>query len=318
MARNRDQNLQRKVLLEPIGPQRCWADLGVIDFGSGSPCLVKMWWCFSVPCWAGIVFLKYSFDFNSENMAGHSHWANIAFKKGLVDKKRGKLFGKLARYIIFAARCGGGDPAANLSLRYAIDRAKKASMPSDTIERAVKKGTGELETETYDEVLYEGYGPSGVAILCEILTENRNRTAGEIRKMFEVNGGNLGSTGCVAYLFERKGIIQILAKSVTEDRLYEIALEAGASDLQQFGELFEVSCTPDAFQAVLSAIETAKIPTESAEVMRVASNTVDLDLDAARAVLKLMELLEDHDDVQSVTANFNIPESVVKELEATA
>ena len=251
-------------------------------------------------------------------MAGHSHWANIAFKKGLVDKKRGKLFGKLARYIIVAARCGGGDPAANLSLRYAIDRAKKASMPSDTIERAVKKGTGELETETYDEVLYEGYGPNGVAILCEILTENRNRTAGEIRKMFEVNGGNLGSTGCVAYLFERKGIIQILAKSVTEDRLYEIALEAGASDLQQFGELFEVSCTPDAFQAVLSAIETAKIPTESAEVMRVASNTVDLDLDAARAVLKLMELLEDHDDVQSVTANFNIPESVVKELEATA
>ena len=249
-------------------------------------------------------------------MAGHSHWANIAFKKGLVDKKRGKLFGKLARYIIVAARRGGGDPAANLALRYAIDRARKASMSNDTIERAVKKGTGELETETYDEVMYEGYGPYGVAILCEILTENRNRTAGEIRKIFEVNGGNLGSTGCVAYLFERKGIIQIPTKSVTEDRLFEIALEAGASDVQQVGEMFEVSTTPDSFQEVMTAIEAAKIPMETAEVMRIATNTVDLDLEAARAVLKLMEILEDHDDVQSVTANFNIPESVMAQLEA--
>ena len=249
-------------------------------------------------------------------MAGHSHWANIAFKKGLVDKKRGKLFGKLARYIIVAARRGGGDPAANLALRYAIDRAKKASMPNDTIERAVKKGTGELTTETYDEVLYEGYGPSGVAVLCEILTENRNRTAGEIRKIFEVNGGNLGSTGCVAWMFERKGIIQITTKSVAEDRLFEIALEAGAADVQQVGDMFEVSSTPDAFQEVLSAIESAKIPSESAEVVRVAANTIDLDVDAARSVLKLMELLEDHDDVQSVTANFNIPESVIAVLDS--
>ena len=251
-------------------------------------------------------------------MAGHSHWSNIAFKKGLVDKKRGKLFGKLARYIIVAARRGGGDPAANLALRYAIDRAKKSSMPNDTIDRAVKKGTGGLETETYDEVLYEGYGPHGVAILCEILTENRNRTAGEIRKFFEVNGGNLGSTGCVAYLFERKGIIQILAKSVTEDRLFEIALEAGATDVQLVGDMFEVICTPDSFQAVTTAMEAAEIPTESAEFMRVAANTIDLDADAARSVLKLMDILEDHDDVQSVTANFNISESVMAELEATS
>jgi YebC/PmpR family DNA-binding regulatory protein len=251
-------------------------------------------------------------------MAGHSHWANIAFKKGLVDKKRGKLFGKLARYIIVAARRGGGDPAANLALRYAIDRAKKASMPNDTIDRAVKKGTGELETETYDEVLYEGYGPNGVAILCEILTENRNRTAGEIRKLFEVNGGNLGSTGCVAWMFERQGVIQIPVKSVSEDRLFEIALEAGASDVRQVGETFEVICTPDVFQEVTAAIDNAKIPTDSAEVLRVASNTIDLDADAARNVLKLMEALEDHDDVQSVTANFNISESVMAELEATS
>lgn len=249
-------------------------------------------------------------------MAGHSHWANIAFKKGLVDKKRGKLFGKLARYIIVAARRGGGDPAANLALRYAIDRAKKASMPNDTIDRAVKKGTGELTTETYDEVLYEGYGPHGVAILCEILTENRNRTAGEIRKIFEVNAGNLGSTGCVAWMFERKGILQIPAKSVTEDRLFEIVLDAGATDVEQVGDHFEVSCPPDAFQEVTTAIEKAGIPTESAEVLRVAANTIDLDASAARDVLKLMEILEDHDDVQGVTANFNIPESVMAELEA--
>jgi YebC/PmpR family DNA-binding regulatory protein len=156
-----------------------------------------------------------------------------------------------------------------------------------------------------------------VAILCEILTENRNRTAGEIRKMFEVNGGNLGSTGCVAYLFERKGIIQIPTKSVPEDRLFEIALEAGASDVQLVGDQFEVSTTPDAFQEVMSAIDLAKIPMESAEVMRVPSNTIDLGLEEARSVLKLMELLEDHDDVQSVTANFNIPDSVMAELEAS-
>ena len=249
-------------------------------------------------------------------MAGHSHWANIAFKKGIVDRKRGKLFGKLARYIIVAARRGGGDPAANLALRYAIDRAKKASMPNDTIDRAVKKGTGELETETYDEVLYEGYGPNGVAVLCEILTENRNRTAGEIRKIFEVNGGNLGSTGCVAWMFERKGIIQVSAKSVDEERLFEVALEAGAADVVQVAEMFEVVTTPDQFQEVMTALEAAKIANESAEVMRIAANTVDLDLDAARPVLKLMETLEDHDDVQSVTANFNIPDSVMAELEA--
>lgn len=251
-------------------------------------------------------------------MAGHSHWANIAHKKGRADKSRGKLFGKLARYIIVAARRGGGDPAANLALRYAIDRAKKCSMPNDTIDRAVKKGTGELETETYDEVMYEGYGPNGVAVLCEILTENRNRTAGEVRKIFEVNGGNLGSTGCVAWMFERKGIMQISAKSVAEEKLFEVALEAGASDVQQFGEMFEVSCSPESFQAVSAAIESAGIPMESAEVLRVAANTVDLDIDAARAVLKLMESLEDHDDVQSATANFNIPDAVMAELEATS
>ncbi len=247
-------------------------------------------------------------------MAGHSHWANIAFKKGLVDKKRGKLFGKLARYIIVAARRGGGDPAANLALRYAIDRARKASMSNDTIERAVKKGTGELGVETFDEVMYEGYGPHGVAVLCEILTENRNRTAGEVRKIFEIHGGNLGTTGCVGWMFERKGVFVISSKHTTEDRLFEVALEAGASDVKAVGENFEVTCDPDAFQGVTAALEAAAIPTESAELARIAGTTVELDLDSARSVLKLMEALEDHDDIQSVYANFNIPDTVMAEL----
>ncbi len=246
-------------------------------------------------------------------MAGHSHWANIAFKKGLVDKKRGKLFGKLARLIIVAAK-RGGDPAANLALRYAIDRAKKASMPADTIDKAVKKGTGELGGESYDEVLYEGYGAGGVAVLCEILTDNRNRTAGEVRRIFELNGGNLGSTGCVAWMFERKGVFQVPAASSSEDQLFEVALEAGAEDVLQSGENFEIRCPPDAFQEVSAALEQAGITTTSGEILRIAANTVDLDAENARKVLKMMDALEDHDDVQNVTSNFNIPDSLMAEL----
>ncbi len=248
-------------------------------------------------------------------MAGHSHWANISIKKGIIDKKRGKLFGKLARLIIVAAK-RGGDPAANLALRYAIDRAKKASMPADTIEKAVKKGTGELASESYDEVLYEGYGPDGVAVLCEILTDNRNRTAGEIRKVFEVHGGNLGTTGCVAWMFERKGIFLIPADKADEDRVMEVALEAGATDVQQIGNNFEVSCAPEAYQDVTAALEAAQLPTESAELTRVPANTVELTGDSARTMLKLLEALEDHDDVQNVTANFSMSEALMAELAA--
>lgn len=246
-------------------------------------------------------------------MAGHSHWANIAAKKGIVDRKRGKVFGKLARLIIVAAK-RGGDPAANLALRYAIERAKKASMPADTIDKAIKKGTGELGSESYDEVMYEGYGPGGVAVLCEILTDNRNRTAGEIRKIFENHGGSLGTTGCVAWMFERMGLFQVSSANVSEDRLVEIALEAGASDVKEASDLFEVQCTPDVYQTVASALEAAGIPTESAEITRIASNTVELDGDTARTVLKLMEALEDHDDVQNVTANFNISDELMAEI----
>lgn len=233
-------------------------------------------------------------------MAGHSHWANIAAKKGVVDKKRGKLFGKLARAIIVAARVGGGDPGMNLRLRYAIEKAKAASMPKDTIERAVKKGTGDLEGENYEEIVYEGYGPGGSAVLCDILTDNRNRTAGEMRKIFEIHGGNLGSTNCVAWMFDRKGMFRVSATSVSEEHLIEVALEAGADDVHREEDAFIVTCEPDNYSAVSDALEAAGITSESSDVTLIPQNTVDLDLEAGRRMLGLMEALEDQDDVQNV------------------
>ncbi|MCA9113894.1 MAG: YebC/PmpR family DNA-binding transcriptional regulator [Planctomycetaceae bacterium] len=245
-------------------------------------------------------------------MAGHSHWANIAAKKGVVDKKRGKLFGKLSRAIIVAAQMGGGDPVMNLRLRYAIDKARKASMPRDNIERAIKKGCGESSGEAYAEILYEGYGPSGVAVLCDILTENRNRTAGEIRKIFEVHGGNLGSTGCVAWMFDRKGLFVVPESAVGEEQLFELAIEAGAEDVRRSGDTFEVICDPDSYDAVEAKLAEAEIPTDMAEITRLPQNTVDLDLENSRKTLRLMEALDDQDDVQSVTANFNIPDDIME------
>ncbi len=251
-------------------------------------------------------------------MAGHSHWANIAAKKSAVDKKRGKLFGKLSRAIIVAARAGGGDPASNLALRYAIERAKKAGMPKDTIERAVKKGTGELKGEQFVEMVYEGKGPGGVAIVCDVLTDNRNRTASEVRKIFEIHGGALVPTGSFGWMFELKGLFTVPEKHVEEDQLLEIALEAGADDVRRSGGMFEVLCAPEAFEQVKAALEEAKIPTEVAEITRVPTNTVELDADQGRKILKLLEALEDHDDVQSVTSNFNIPDEVMAEIAAEA
>ncbi len=251
-------------------------------------------------------------------MAGHSHWANIAAKKGIVDKRRGKLFGKLSRAIIVAARNGGGDPATNLALRYAIDRAKKASMPKDTIERAVRKGCGESGGEDFVEILYEGYGPGGVAVLCDVLTENRNRTAGELRKIFEIHGGNLGSTGCVAWMFDRKGLFVVPAEHVEEDRLYEVALEAGADDIRADDDSFEITCAPEVFPAVAEALEQARVPTTVAEITRVPKSTVDLDAPTGRKVLQLIQALEDNDDVQSITANYNIDDAVMQEVAGEA
>ena len=246
-------------------------------------------------------------------MAGHSHWSNIAAKKASVDKKRGKLWSKLARAIIVAARAGG-DPKINLKLRYAIDAAKAVSLPKDNIERAIKTGTGELKADALEETLYEGYGPNGVAVLCEILTDNRHRTAAEVRKIFELNGGQLGTTGCVAYLFDRKGLFIIPASQTTEDRLMELALEAGADDVQNNGETLEVTCEPSNFQAVSEALSAAGLKPEVAQVSRIPKTTVDLDTDTGRTVLKLMEALDDHDDVQNVAANFNIPDEAMSQI----
>jgi len=244
-------------------------------------------------------------------MAGHSHSANIAHRKGLVDAKRGKLFTKLCRAIYVAARTGGGDPAANMRLRYAIDKAKAFSVPKDNIERSIKRATGELGAENYEEVVYEGYGPGGVAVLCEALTDNRNRTAGELRRLFEAAGGNLGASGCVSYLFNFKGLFVVDPKHVEEDRLMEVALEAGADDVQLVGEIFEVTCDPKIFESVRKALEDARIPTESAETSYIPTTSVDLDLEGARKMIKLRDQLDENDDVQNVYANDNIPEEAM-------
>ena len=248
-------------------------------------------------------------------MAGHSHWANIARKKSLIDAKRGKLWSKLAKAIIVAAKHGGPDPDANLKLRYAIDAAKAVSMPKDNIQRAIKTGTGELKGGDLEESLYEGYGAGGVAVLCEILTDNKNRTAPEIRKIFEMCGGKLGGTGCVAYLFERKGLVRLPQAGCDEDRLMEAALEAGADDVKLAGDRWEVTCDPAAMATIVDALGTAGLAVESNEIVRIPTNTVDVDdVETARKVLTLMERLDDHDDVQSVSANFSIPDEAMAQL----
>lgn len=248
-------------------------------------------------------------------MAGHSHWANIAHKKSLIDAKRGKLWSKLSKAIIVAAKMGGGDPDANLRLRYAIDAARAVSVPKDNINRAIKRGTGELEGGNLDEVLYEGYGPAGVAVLCEILTDNRNRTASEIRKLFELSGGKLGESGCVAWMFERKGMFLLAAEQIDEEALMELALEAGADDVKRDGEMYQVTCDPSAFQQVSEVLTARELKLETSQIARLPTSTVDLDAEAGRTVLKLMERLDDHDDVQSVSANFNIPDEAMAAME---
>ena len=247
-------------------------------------------------------------------MAGHSHAANIMYRKAAVDSKRSKLWGKLSRAIIVAARLGGGDPSANARLRTAIIDAKAVSMPKDNIERAIKKGTGELDGGNVEEVLYEGYGPGGVAIICDIMTDNRNRTAPEIRKIFEVHGGKLGGANCVGWMFDRKGLIMVPAKGTNEEKLMEIALEAGADDVVPAGETFDITCPPDAISGLVEALEKAGLAIQSKQITRIASNTVDLDLETARSVLKLVAALDDHDDVQAVSANYNIPDDAMAEL----
>jgi YebC/PmpR family DNA-binding regulatory protein len=248
-------------------------------------------------------------------MAGHSHWANISRKKSVIDAKRGKLWSKLAKAIIVAAKHGGPDPDANLRLRYAIDAAKAVSMPKDNIQRAIRTGTGELKGGNLEESIYEGYAAGGVAVMCEILTDNKNRTAPEIRKIFEACDGKLGSTGCVAYLFQRVGVVRVPQASCVEDQLMELTLEAGASDVKLVGDRWEVTCEPQMMAAVVEAVQKGGLQVESNEIVRVPTNTVDVDdVDMARKVLDLVERLDDHDDVQSVAANFNIPDEALAQL----
>ena len=247
-------------------------------------------------------------------MAGHSHWAGIKHKKAIIDAKRGKLWSKLAKAIIIAAKMGGGDPDTNLRLRYAIDDAKAVSMPKENIIRAIKRGLGEVEGGVPEEVVYEGYGPGGVAVLCEVLTDNRNRTAAEVRKIFEMSDGKLGTAGCVAWMFESKGFFLLPAEATEEERLLELALEAGADDVRRSGDKFEITCDPAVFREVKAALEAAGLTPDAAQITRLPKTTVDLDAQTAVKVLKLMERLDDHDDVQNVSSNYNIPDDVMKQI----
>jgi YebC/PmpR family DNA-binding regulatory protein len=249
-------------------------------------------------------------------MSGHSKWATIKHKKGAADAKRGKLFAKLIRQVEVAAREGGGDPDSNPTLRTMYQKARDASVPLDTIDRAVKRGTGELEGVTYEQVQYEGYAPSGVALLVEVLTDNRNRAGADIRSLFSRNGGSLAEPGAVAWQFERTGVV-IVPRSVEEDELMLVAADAGAEDLVDEGDTWRVTCSPTDLPAVRAALEEHGIPFDSADVTMLPTSTVQLETaEQAKAVLKLIDVLDDHDDVQDVYANFDIPDEILQTVEA--
>jgi YebC/PmpR family DNA-binding regulatory protein len=250
-------------------------------------------------------------------VSGHSKWSTIKHKKGAADAKRGQLFTKLSKAIIVAAKEGGPDPAGNLSLQNAIEKAKSYSMPKDTIERAIARGAGtDADAAAFETIVYEGYGPEGVAVLVEALTDNRNRTASDVRHLFTKHGGNLGTTGAVAWLFERRGVVLVDADSVDEDELVLAAADGGADDVERDGSVFQVSAPPEALSAVREAIEAAGIEVQAAELTMVPKTTVAVaEESAAKKLIRLIEALEELDDVQEVSANFDIPEQV---LEAVA
>jgi YebC/PmpR family DNA-binding regulatory protein len=242
-------------------------------------------------------------------MSGHSKWHTIKHKKGALDAKRGKVFTKLIKEITVAARTGGGDPDANARLRKAITDAKAQNMPNDTIDRAVKRGTGDLEGVNYEEITYEGYGPNGVAIMVETMTDNRNRTVAELRHLFTKNGGNLGESGSVAWMFDKKGLIIVDKETKSEDELFEIAIEAGADDLQEEGDVFEIYTAPENFEAVDEAIKKAGVEPQASEISMIPQNYIKLEGADAKQMLKLYEAIDDHDDVQKVYSNFDIDEA---------
>ena len=244
-------------------------------------------------------------------MSGHSKWATIKHKKGAADAKRGKVFTRLIKEITIAAKSGGGDPDGNPRLRTAILAAKAENMPADNIKRAIQRGTGELEGLSYEEITYEGYGPGGVAIIVDVLTDNKNRAVSEIRHAFSKNGGNLGAEGAVSWMFTKKGLIAIDKQAANEDKLTEIVLEAGAEDLNDEGTHWEIISDPKDFEAVTDALKAAKIPTESAEVTKIASTYTKLEGSQANAMVRLLETIEDLDDTQNVYSNFDFDEAAV-------
>jgi YebC/PmpR family DNA-binding regulatory protein len=244
-------------------------------------------------------------------MSGHSKWSTIKHKKGAADAKRGKVFTRIIKEMTIAARLGGGDVDGNPRLRSAVAEAKANNMPKDNIDRAIKRGTGELEGATYEELTYEGYGPGGVAIIVEVLTDNTNRTTPEIRHIFEKQGGNLGTPGSVKFQFEKKGYFAVEKSAANEDKLMEIALEAGADDLQS-DEVYEIFASPENFEPVRQALENAKVPTIEAKIEMVPANYVSLDEAKSKSVMKLLEALDDHDDVQNVYSNFDIPAEMME------
>ena len=242
-------------------------------------------------------------------MSGHSKWHTIKHKKGALDAKRGKLFTKLIKEIQVSARTGGGDVNANARLRKAVSDAKGANMPNDTIARAIRRGTGEEEGVSYEEITYEGYGPGGVAVMVEAMTDNRNRTVAEIRHIFSKNGGNMGESGSVAWMFDKKGYFVVDKAAKSEDELFEIAIEAGADDMQDEGDVFEIFSAPENFDAVNDALKSAGVEPQAAEVSMVPQNYIKLEGGDAKTMMKLYDALEDNDDVQKVYANFDIDES---------
>lgn len=249
-------------------------------------------------------------------MSGHSKWHNIKIRKQAQDKQKSKIFGKLSREIIAAAREGGGDPDGNIRLRAAMDKARSAGMPQDNVKRAVQRGTGEIEGISYESAVYEGYGPGGVAIMVELLTDNRNRVVGELRSIFSRHGGNLGASNSVAWLFDRKGVIIVTREGVPEDKVLEAALEAGAEDMQTDEASYEIRTDPNELDAVKQALGAQSIAFESAEVTMVPQTRVTLQEKEAQQVLRLLDALEDQDDVQQVYANFDIPDQIMEAVAA--
>jgi YebC/PmpR family DNA-binding regulatory protein len=249
-------------------------------------------------------------------MSGHSRWSQIKRKKGKADVERGKLFSKILREITVAARNGGGDVKMNMRLKAAVESAKEANMPQDNIKRAIQKGTGELPGEQYEEITYEGYAPSGVAVMLEVMTSNRNRTAAELRHAFERYGGHMGASGAVPWMFDRKGVIHVDADAASEDDVMAIVLEAGATDMRRVEKTYEIDTPLAEMEAVRAALTKARVPIQSAEVTFVPQNTVRVDGKDAQSVLKLLEALEDLDDVQHVYANYDIPDELMEAISA--